>query len=143
MYQVLPFLLATLALGAPPAFSVHPDVTAKASFGGDYVFPSDRLGDIPTLRPVLPDTLDLHDINHLTPCKPGEGHDLHYLHSPETASVGTYAIATPKWKSPSVVLDHSAAVRAVLVSSGHLVVYFTSETAFTHAIVECKYSFKR
>ncbi|KAF2820090.1 hypothetical protein CC86DRAFT_412555 [Ophiobolus disseminans] len=130
---------ATLGHPAHQDNPVTPDTskaTARASFGGDYEFPYDRFGPIPTLRPVIPDTVNLHDVNNLTPRKAGTGDSLHYLHHPEDASVGTFAIATPNWKSPSVVLDHSAAVRAVLRTSGHLVVYFTRDSAFEHAIVE-------
>jgi hypothetical protein len=77
--------------------SVHSSVTATAAFGGDYVFPSDKLGPIPTLNPVIPDTVNLHDVNNLTPCKSGAGDSLHYLQNPQPGAAGTYAIATPNW----------------------------------------------
>ena len=124
------------ARNATSVASAYLGATATASFGGDYVFPTERLGSIPTLQPVIPDTVDMHDVNNLTPCKAGAGDSLHYLQRPQPGTAGTYAVATPNWKGPSVVLDHSAAVLRVLVSSGNLVVYFASEEAFQHAVAQ-------
>jgi hypothetical protein len=113
--------------------SISSSASATASFGSDYVFPTERLGPIPTLQPIIPDTVDLHDLNNLTPCEAGAGDSLHYL---DQGGPGTYAIATPKWTSPSVVLDHSAAVERVVVSYGNLVIYFSSSEAFQHAVAQ-------
>lgn len=113
--------------------SISSSASATASFGGDYEFPTERLGPIPTLQPVIPDSVNLHDVNNLTPCKAGAGDSLHYL---DQDGAGTYAIATPKWTGPSVVLDHSAAIKRVVVSSGNLVIYFSNTEAFEHALAQ-------
>lgn len=180
----------------PTPVSSDAVATASASFSGDYEFPTSRFGAIPTLMPVIPDTVDVNKIENLTPVESGSGESLHYLQESQsgtffnctpppldsrlfvhsqaildiyfhiryrrvrnciphsfkpswvlaaicssriyntdfiTGGAGVFAIATPNWKFPSVVLDHSAAISSVQYStSGNLVIVFANKAAFDH-----------
>lgn len=59
--------------------TVCPEAEASAT----YTFPTEKLGPIATLPPVIPDHHDLYDKKHLVPCKEGDGAALHYAKDPE------------------------------------------------------------
>ncbi|TEA21620.1 hypothetical protein C8034_v003582 [Colletotrichum sidae] len=86
-----------------------------------------------TLLPAVPDDCDLEAITNLTPHPRGSGDAIHYIQDdgPETERI--FAIATPKWTAPSVVLDHTALVSHVEVSKdGNLVIKFRDSSAYSH-----------
>jgi hypothetical protein len=53
--------------------------TTTVTVSPTYVFPSDRLGPIPTLLPTIPDDHDSNDLGHLTPQDSGSGSAMHYI----------------------------------------------------------------
>ncbi|RDL42412.1 uncharacterized protein BP5553_02391 [Venustampulla echinocandica] len=107
-----------------------------------YEFPTSKLGPIATLAPVIPTDHDMGHIGHLTPHPPNAGAVIHYAQesNPVTkvnlrtgSSAGIYAVVTPRWKVPSVVLDHSAMITSVEVSSmGNLIIIFQDLNSFDH-----------
>lgn len=50
-----------------------------------------------------------------------------------TDTAGIFAIATPKWIAPSVVLDHSVFIASVEVHLGNLLITFTDAFSFGHS----------
>ncbi|RDW58794.1 hypothetical protein BP6252_13270 [Coleophoma cylindrospora] len=100
-----------------------------------YEFPTASAGPMATLLPVIPTTHDINNIENLTPQGSGNGVSIHYAQeSPSDNSQGLYAIVTPSWNSPSVVLDHSAAITNVEVSDqGHLIITFQDRISFDHS----------
>ena len=53
--------------------------TTTVTVSPTYVFPSERVGPIPTLLPTIPDDHDLNDVGHLTPQESGSGSGMHYI----------------------------------------------------------------
>ncbi|RDW68618.1 hypothetical protein BP5796_09275 [Coleophoma crateriformis] len=100
-----------------------------------YEFPTAKLGPVPTLLPIIPTTHDMDNIEHLSPKDPGRGASIHYAQESQSEySPGVYAVVTPNWNSPSVVLDHSAAIVNVEVSDlGNLIVTFQDQVSFEHS----------
>ncbi|KAI8283850.1 hypothetical protein K4K56_010361 [Colletotrichum sp. SAR 10_98] len=104
-----------------------------ASSSMNYEFPTSKLGPIATLKPAIPDNHDLNDVNHLTPQPIGAGAPIHFAQDAGSNGGGIFAVATPKWTSPSIVLDHSGLVIDVKLSGqGSLVMTFGDQKAFDH-----------
>ncbi|KAI3538538.1 hypothetical protein CSPX01_09466 [Colletotrichum filicis] len=123
----------TLATGTASASGDVVAATA-ASSSTEYEFPTSKLGPIATLKPAIPDNHDLNDVNNLTPQPSGAGAPIHYAQDAGSNGGGIYAVATPKWTAPSIVLDHSGLVTDVKLSGqGNLVMTFGDKNAFDHS----------
>lgn len=48
------------------------------STSSEYEFPTEKVGPVATLAPVVPSDHDFTNVNHLTPSKPGSGAPMHY-----------------------------------------------------------------
>lgn len=53
--------------------------TTTVTVSPTYVFPSERVGPIPTLLPTIPDDHDSNDLGHLTPQDSGSSSAMHYI----------------------------------------------------------------
>jgi hypothetical protein len=58
----------------------RPDAGSPSS--AEYVFPSSRLGPVPTLAPAMPDNHEASDLTHLAPHPAASGPSMHYVSSP-------------------------------------------------------------
>ncbi|TPX08649.1 uncharacterized protein E0L32_009838 [Thyridium curvatum] len=93
-------------------------------------------GPLATLLPVIHDDHDLNDIVHLTPQCAGAGAPIHYAVESQPDQAGIFAVATPKWKCPSVVLDHSILIASVELRDGVLIIHFADKASFDHCLSE-------
>ena len=59
-----------------PTATVHAVTTLSTS--SEYEFPTEKVGPVATLAPVVPSDHDFTNVNHLTPSKPGSGAPMHY-----------------------------------------------------------------
>jgi hypothetical protein len=97
---------------------------------------SDVLGSIPTLLPVVHAHHDGHHYSHILPKEPGPGASLHYAEESGYKGYGggAYAVVTPNYKVPSVVLDHIYAIDEVAVAdNGNLQINFGDAMAFENS----------
>lgn len=100
----------------PTPVSTDGVATASASFSGDYEFPTSRFGAIPTLMPVIPDTVDVNKVENLTPVKPGSGEPLHYLQESQSGTLFTSWLHSRSRSYPMVDTDFIQVVLAYLQS---------------------------
>jgi hypothetical protein len=100
-------------------------------------FPTDVFTSIPTLKPVIPADYDADSLDCLNPKRPGPGTPLHYAEEskPGSYEAGVFAIVTPKFNVPSVVLDYANLATTVKVArGGDLVIGFSDLIAFLRSM---------
>lgn len=89
----------------------------------------------------MPANHDADSLDCLTPSKPGPGTPLHYAQESKSGSYasGVFAIVTPRFKLPSVVLDYANAANSIkVVRGGDLVIAFSTFEAFLQSVESWK-----
>lgn len=100
-------------------------------------FPTDVFTSIPTLKPVIPAYHDADSLGCLDAQKAGPGIPLHYAEEskPGAYEAGVFAMVTPQFKMPSVVLDYANAANMVKIArGGDLIIGFSDLQAFLRSL---------